>query len=207
MMHEILNLSAVDNPAFRPLGDAYLKLLKHWNSAIKLVAGANVDNLLIELFNSSVAPLKNLEIPSGAKLLDVGSGAGFPGIPLKLARQDLQLTLLEPRRKKRLFLQRVISELKLTDVRALGGRLEDFAALANERAAYDLITTRGAGSSLKLFPHLRALLQAQGSIWFYKSPTVRREARQLSDAFSCSLEIVHLQENLDLWVSEGGKDK
>ena len=178
-MQKILNLQNVDNSEFSRLCQAYVSLVSYWNSVTNLVSGRDVDNLLKNLIYQSISPLSQEDVPSGARVLDVGSGAGIPALPLKFVRPDFKMTLLEPRRKKTLFLQRVVEELNLADVELVRGRLEEVNVKGDWDSAFDLVTTRGTGSATALFPQIKPLICSGGACWFYKGTAGPREANEL----------------------------
>ncbi|MCX6640590.1 MAG: 16S rRNA (guanine(527)-N(7))-methyltransferase RsmG [bacterium] len=178
-MQKILNLPNVDKSRFERQLQAYLALVSHWNSITNLVSATNVDNLLTELTNQSLAPLLKEPLAENLQVLDIGSGAGFPAIPIKLARPDLAITLLEPRRKRCLFLRRVISELALDRIDVVQGRLEDFAYRKECALSFDLVMTRGTGSAPEQLPYVSRLVKPGGQCWFYKGSSAKREAKQL----------------------------
>ena len=115
----------------------YLSELDHWRRRINLTgnlsAGELVDHTLESLLASDV-------ITHGARVVDVGAGAGFPGLPLAIARPDLQVTLVEPRAKKCAFLRHVARTLKLSNVTVFEGRIEEVGG-----QTFDVATTRALG--------------------------------------------------------------
>lgn len=126
---------------------AYLSELDHWRRRINLAgnlsAGELVDHALESLLPSDL-------IAHGEKVVDVGSGAGFPGLPLSIARPDLQVTLVEPRAKKCAFLRHVARMLKLTNVSVFEGRIEEVGgqtfSVATTRALGDIAGWLGSGA-------------------------------------------------------------
>ncbi len=199
-MQKILKIASVDNPRFTACCQAYTFLLTHWNSITNLVSTGSVDNLLTKLIRQSVAPLAFFELPPHARILDVGSGAGIPALPLKFAHPDLQLTLLEPRRMKWLFLRRVVEELQLEQVEVVRGRLEEVTGHPEWQNTFDLITTRGTGPAAGLFPRLMPLLKAGGMCWFYKGLAARREAAELARNIHCQIRVLEMEKNFNLLV-------
>ena len=201
-MQRILNLPFVDNSNFQSLCQAYKSLLSYWNTIINLVSMHDVDNLLNDLILQSIEPLANERVLRGAKVLDIGSGAGLPGLPLKFARPDLKLVLLEPRRKKVLFLKRVISELELENVEVVRARLEEMSGKAEWQEAFDLVTTRGTGSSLSLLPEIRPLVRKGGSCWFFKGIKGPKEAQQLAEIDDNTVRLRAIDKSLYVIVYE-----
>ena len=199
-MQKILNIPNVDNDNFQRLCQAYIALLSHWNSIINLVSTRDVDKLLTDLIRQSVVPLALMEVPPGAKMLDIGSGAGIPALPIKFARQDLQVTLLEPRRKKGLFLRRVTEEMDLTGVEVICDRIEDACDRPDWRGAFDLVTTRGTGPAPRLLPLIEPLMRAGGAFWAFKGVAGKRELREIRAISQRPARLVELEENLSLLV-------
>ena len=120
----------------------YLQELQAWNRSVNLTAITVDEEIVVKHFVDSLAALTVEMMKPGASLLDVGTGAGFPGIPLKIARSDLRLTLVEPVQKKVSFLYRIVGLLHLEDVNIFYGTLEQFMARGKHGHAFDYITTR-----------------------------------------------------------------
>lgn len=151
----------------------YLKHLQLWNQSFNLTGITLDDEIIIKHFVDSLGALKADDIKVGAKLLDVGTGAGFPGIPLKIARMDLNITLVEPARKKFSFLHYIIGLLRLESVDIFGGTLERFL---NERlpyASFDYLTTRALKHDLILHDGAR-LLRPGGKAILYSSQPINQ---------------------------------
>ena len=106
----------------------YLEELQNWNRSINLTSISSGEEIIIKHFVDSIACLTIEQIKRGANLLDVGTGAGFPGIPLKIVRQDLNITLIEPVQKKVSFLYFIVGLLRLERVKIFYGTLEQFIA-------------------------------------------------------------------------------
>jgi 16S rRNA (guanine527-N7)-methyltransferase len=188
----------VDNPGFERLCQAYAEHVSYWNTITNLISTGNVDNLLTDLIVQSIKPLEKESFPQGAKLLDVGSGAGIPALPLKFARPDFRVILLEPRRKKISFLRRVIDELGLKEIEVVSARLEDVKDRPDWQGKFDLITTRGTGHSPPLFRSMEPLVKPGGSIWFYKGLKAQREAAELSQMTSKNVSLLKIDRNLSV---------
>jgi len=119
----------------------YIALLLAWNRQISLTAIRNAEEIVRFHFGESFFARKAVPVENG-RLADVGSGAGFPGVPLALACSSLDLTLIEPNQKKATFLLEVVRALALQNVRVLRRRIEDFG---RGRAEFDFITARALG--------------------------------------------------------------
>lgn len=139
----------------------YLDLLIKWNKSQRLVGSAEPGWIVRSLFLDSLLFLRVLP-DSAHKILDLGSGAGLPGIPIKIVKNDADLTLLESRRKRASFLSTVVRELSLQGVRVMNERLKDVAeALTGQ---FDAVVMRCAGKPGELAAPSRRLLAPGGLI-------------------------------------------
>jgi 16S rRNA (guanine527-N7)-methyltransferase len=120
----------------------YLEQLQIWNRSVNLTSITLTEEIIVKHFIDSLAGLAAEQIPQGARLLDIGTGAGFPGIPLKIARQDLNITLVEPVQKKISFLYSIVGLLRLENVAIFYGTLDQFIAKSSQDSRFDYITTR-----------------------------------------------------------------
>jgi len=121
----------------------YLSRLRVWNEKINLTAVRTDRDIVIKHFIDSISPAELID--KKVKVLDIGSGAGFPGVPLKIVRPDLEVTLLESSGKKVAFLKDLIRKLGLEKLRAVPVRAED-ARNAIPRHSFDCVITRAVGS-------------------------------------------------------------
>lgn len=119
----------------------YAALLVEWNQKMNLTAITDPYGITVKHFLDSVLPLKFLNIPENASLIDVGTGAGFPGLPLKIMRPDIVLTLLDSLNKRVNFLSEVCKALDL-DVSCIHARAEEFGRNENYRGQYDFAAAR-----------------------------------------------------------------
>ena len=117
--------------------EVYYKLLKEWNEKINLTAITDAEGVAVKHFADSLSVLNYCNIPQNAKVLDVGTGAGFPGVVLKIVRPDIQLFLLDSLKKRFLFLDALLSELDL-DAEFLRGRAEEYGQDIDLRESFDL---------------------------------------------------------------------
>jgi 16S rRNA (guanine527-N7)-methyltransferase len=153
-------------------------LLLEWNERINLTSITTPQEVLSKHFLDSLSCL--LAIPDWqarkeAKLLDVGSGGGFPGIPLALACPTWQVTLLEATGKKVRFLQEAREQLELRNVDALQGRAEEVAHDAHHRAQYDLVTARGLASLPILLEYCLPFCRPGGLVIAHKKGEISAE--------------------------------
>jgi 16S rRNA (guanine527-N7)-methyltransferase len=151
----------------------YLKQLQLWNQSFNLTSITLDDEIIIKHFVDSLAALRAGDIRPRSKLLDVGTGAGFPGIPLKIARLDLSITLVEPARKKSSFLHFIIGLLRLESVDIFDGTLERFLNECQPHGSFDYLTTRALKHDVILQDGVR-LLREGGKVILYSSQPINQ---------------------------------
>ncbi len=158
----------------------HIELMLSWNTRLNLTRITALEEIIIKHLLDSILPARSL--PSHGHALDVGTGAGFPGIPLKIVRPDLEMVLLDASRKKVSFLVATTAALGLQGVRALHGRWEQFSRLEENKDKFQLITMR----AVKLEPeHLSTLasgiLSADGVFAWWCGPESEREAEKAAE--------------------------
>lgn len=121
--------------------DIYARLLVEWNEKMNLTAITEPDEIVIKHFADSLALLEHAQIPQGASVIDVGTGAGFPSLPLLIARPDIKLTMMDALNKRLTFLQAVLDECGL-GAHLVHSRAEELGKNHDYREAYDLATAR-----------------------------------------------------------------
>ncbi|MDF0675878.1 MAG: 16S rRNA (guanine(527)-N(7))-methyltransferase RsmG [Nitrospira sp.] len=151
----------------------YLHQLQLWNQSFNLTSLTLDDEIIIKHFVDSLVALKAEHIKVGAKLLDVGTGAGFPGIPIKIARLDLDITLVEPTRKKSSFLHFIVGLLRLENVDIFDGTLDRFLNEHLSHGSFDYLTTRALRHELILGNGTK-LLRPGGKVILYSSQPINR---------------------------------
>ena len=118
----------------------YSELLKEWNNKINLTAITDDDGISVKHFLDSILPLAHIEIKTGANIADVGTGAGFPGLPIKIIRDDINLTLIDSLNKRITFLNHLFKELELDNCQAVAARAEEYAK--DHRESVDIVMAR-----------------------------------------------------------------
>lgn len=126
--------------------EEYSQLLKEWNEKINLTAITDDDGIAVKHFLDSVLPLSAVDFGVSAKIADVGTGAGFPGIPLKILRPDLELTLIDSLNKRINFLNTVTEELGLSDTRCIHARAEELSRNKVYRESFDIVVSRAVAN-------------------------------------------------------------
>ena len=153
---------------------AYHRLLLEWNARMDLT-NVPEEEMALRHYADSLLPLARKEwFPDGARLIDVGTGAGFPGMPLAIARPDLKVTLLDSQRKRCDFLSAVCDELKLPNVTVLHARAEDGARGAL-REQMDVAVARAVAPLNVLAEYLLPYVRVGGRMLCWKGPAVREE--------------------------------
>lgn len=141
--------------------DHYHALLLKWNSTTNLISRSDESRIVSRHFAESLLLLPYVAQQEKARLLDVGSGAGFPGLPLSICLPHLRVDLLEPRRRASSFLKTVVSHLGLPFVKVVRDRIQDICG-ATPSPGYDTIVTRALGPPEGLLPGILPLLSESG---------------------------------------------
>jgi len=152
----------------------YFEMLVEWNEVMNLTAITDYEDVMVKHFIDSVSLIKVIK-PESQKLIDVGCGAGFPGLPLKIVFPDLQVTLLDSLNKRINFLQAVIDELKLEKIEAVHGRAEDSAKKKEFRENYDICVSRAVANLSTLSEYCLPFVKKDGSFVAYKSEKAASE--------------------------------
>ena len=154
----------------------YLRSLIEWNQRMDLTAITNPQDIITRHFVDSLMPIGiDGMLPMDASVIDVGSGAGFPGLPLAIARPDIRVTLLDAQKKRVGFLSAVIDALSLTNVKVIHGRAEDTAAMPAHKESYDRAIARAVAPLNLLLEYLLPFVKIGGAALCWKGPLVARE--------------------------------
>jgi len=151
----------------------YLAHLIEWNKVINLTAIIDPKEIIIKHFVDSLSALLTTSFPQNSMVLDVGSGGGFPGIPLKIVRSDLRLTLVEPVQKKCSFVNSVIGLLKLHDIFTFHGTIEQYAKRPISQVI-DTVVVRALKFE-EIRKHISALLTSKGKAILYRTSAIEKQ--------------------------------
>lgn len=153
----------------------YYEILVEWNSFMNLTGITEYEEVIQKHFVDSLALGKAINVNKAESLIDIGTGAGFPGIPLKIAYPHLQVTLLDSLQKRIKFLNEVISQLGLTGAETIHGRAEDFAKPSMKRESYDLCVSRAVANLASLSEYCLPYVKVGGYFIPYKSGKIEEE--------------------------------
>lgn len=160
----------------------YMNLLLEWNKKINLTAIIEVEEIILKHFIDSLTI--NKYIGENKTLVDVGTGAGFPGIPLKIYRPDLKVTLVDSLNKRINFLNEVISKLDLKDINTVHNRIEDFGKDKKYRESFDYVTARAVANLTTLSEYLIPISKVNGKCICMKGNDIEEEVNSSKNAIN-----------------------
>jgi len=158
----------------------YMQLLLMWNEKMNLTAITEPKEILIKHFIDSMSISPYIE--ENTKVLDVGTGAGFPGIPLKIVLSQNDFTLLDSLNKRINFLNEVIRNLKLEKIETVHGRAEEFCKIAKRREGYDIVTSRAVAKLNTLLEYMLPFVKIGGKCICMKSLEIEEELNNANRA-------------------------
>ncbi len=164
------------NERVRAAFDRYAEMLTERNEKVNLTAITDPDEIRVKHFTDSLAAIELIK--TGATVLDIGSGAGFPGIPLKIARDDISVTLLDSVNKKVAFMNDVIADLGLKNIEAVHARIEDFP----HKGEFDVAVSRAVAELTTLAEYALPFVKVGGTFVAYKSEKAEAEAAAAGNA-------------------------
>lgn len=160
----------------------YYELLISWNEKINLTAITAFDEVLSKHFLDSLSIIKIIDLNNQSSLIDIGTGAGFPGIPLKIMYPHLKITLLDSLQKRILFLNTVIEQLHLDNIETIHGRAEDLAKPNQYREQYDVCVSRAVSNLSSLSELCLPFVKVGGYFIPYKSDKAQEEMQNAKKA-------------------------
>ncbi len=177
----------------------YHEMLEEKNKVMNLTAITEYEEVVRKHFIDSLSIIKAVDISKANHLIDLGTGAGFPGIPLKIAFPNIHVTLADSLEKRIRFLDEVIGELGLTNIDTVHGRAEDLARNQKYREMYDICTSRAVARLATLCEYCIPFVKVNGMFVSYKSGQREEEVKEASRAIRLLGSTVERQTEFELY--------
>jgi len=177
----------------------YKALIKEWNEKINLTAITEDEKIIKKHFIDSIKVFEYPYVKEATKIIDIGTGGGFPGIPMKIVKPESSMVLLDSLNKRINFLNEVIDKLELKDIKTIHGRAEDFAQKAEYREEFDLAVSRAVANLTVLLELCLPFVKVGGYFVALKGPAIEDEIKDSKVA----LKVLggHIQEILTSIIS------
>lgn len=175
--------------------DKYYELLIDWNKKFNLTAITEYEDVVIKHFTDSILVCRYFDFNNDSYLIDVGTGAGFPGIPIKIMNPGSRIVLLDSLNKRIRFLEAVIDELELENIKCIHGRAEDVAREKEYRGRFDFALSRAVANLSTLSEYCIPFLKPGGCFISYKSDKSDEEIDASKNALKClNSELTSIEE-------------
>lgn len=158
----------------------YMNILIEWNKVMNLTGITNPYEIIKKHFIDSLTILKSIDVTS--KVIDVGTGAGFPGIPVKIVYPNTEVVLIDSLNKRINFLKEIIEKLKLEKIKTIHGRAEEYGRDKNHREKYDIAIARAVAPLNVLLEYLMPFVKVNGKCICMKSANVEQEVKNSLNA-------------------------
>ena len=165
------------------LFERYYKLLVSWNEKINLTAVTEKDDVFIKHFADSIALIRYADL-SGKRILDIGTGAGFPGVPISIMCPGCSIVLADSLNKRIRFLDELVEDLELDDIITVHGRAEDLAFDKRFREGFDFVVSRAVANMSVLSEYCLPFVKPGGVFVSYKGASVDEELSDAKNAIS-----------------------
>lgn len=179
---ELKNLGIILTDKQREQFDRYYELLIEWNKVMNLTGITDYDEVILKHFIDSLMLSEICGMSNVSAMIDVGTGAGFPGIPIKIVYPHINAILLDSLNKRLKFLNTVIEELGLESVQTLHGRAEDYARKTEYRESFDLCVSRAVANLSTLSEYCLPFVKKDGTFISYKGGASDQEVKQAERA-------------------------
>jgi 16S rRNA (guanine527-N7)-methyltransferase len=170
-VERILSEQGIDAEAVIPVFEVYVDLLMEWNQRTNLTAHRTPQDMVIHHFVDSLMLLSVADLPQGTSMVDVGSGAGFPGLPIRIARPDIHLSIIESKHKAVEFLSEATSVLKIKDVPIVTDRAEIAGREDSLRESFDCAVARALAKVSVACEYLLPLVKIGGKVYLWAGPS------------------------------------
>ena len=174
----------------------YTNLLLDWNKKINLTSITEIEDIIVKHFADSLSICKFLE--KNSSIIDVGTGAGFPGLPLAILREDLKITLIDSLNKRTLFLEEVKKKLELKNLNVIHSRAEDLGKNLEFREKYDIAVSRAVASLNILLEYLIPFVKENGKAICMKGPNIDEEIKNAESALKELDSKIDIIENIKI---------
>ena len=182
----------------------YMNLLIEWNEKINLTAIVEPKEIILKHFIDSLTIIKYIE--PNKSVIDIGTGAGFPGIPVKIMREDLDITLLDSLNKRIHFLNEVIQKLELKNITAIHARIEEFAKNKQYREAFDVATSRAVANLTTLSEYMLPMVDLKGMAICMKGSEINEEISKSKNSIKLLGGKIDKIEEFTLPKSDNGRN-
>lgn len=160
----------------------YKDLVKEWNQKINLTAITDDEEIIKKHFIDSIKVFNCDYVKNAKSIIDIGTGGGFPGIPMKIVKEDSKMVLLDSLNKRINFLNEVINELNLPNIKTIHGRAEDYAQTAEYRQRFDLAVSRAVANLTVLLEFCLPYVKVGGHFVALKGPAIDEEIKDAETA-------------------------
>ncbi|MCX7736007.1 MAG: 16S rRNA (guanine(527)-N(7))-methyltransferase RsmG [Candidatus Kapabacteria bacterium] len=186
--------------------ERYSNELLYWNKKVNLISRKDEENLLERHILHSLTPLKYISFKEKAYCLDVGTGGGLPGIPLKIARPDLKFTLIDSISKKIKMTEMFAKHTELKDIKAIAIRAEDYEKSNNNIKRFDYIFSRAVAKTDLVISWVRNIIKKDGLIVLYKGGNLDEEIEIAKRRFKdVDINVISINMNGSSWFSDEDK--
>ena len=162
--------------------EAYMKLVLEWNEKINLTSITDRDEFIIKHFCDSISLLGNVELKKGARVIDIGTGAGFPAIPLKIARPDLDITMLDSLNKRLVFIKEQVMPALGLEAKVIHARAEELSKEKPYRESFDVCVSRAVANLSSLSEYCIPFVRVGGLFAAMKGPDCDEELKAAQNA-------------------------
>ncbi len=181
---------------------SYKNLIQEWNQKINLTAIDEDEEIIKKHFIDSIKVFKCDKVKKANRILDVGTGGGFPGIPMKIVNPHAEMVLLDSLNKRIKFLKEVINDIKLENIDAIHGRAEDYAQQKEYRENFDVVVSRAVANMTALSEFCIPYVKVGGYFVAMKGPSIEEELEEAKKAIAILGGTIEKVENVTIEGSD-----